>query len=347
MKAIYILFTLAFSGFAAAKEFHNDFIKLGSGQQLYVEHYQALDGQPTVFLLNGLTYSTENWKPLVAELRKLNPGLGIVLYDMVGMGRTLIENYQTRKDDIPMANQVRDLHELKKLMNIKGKTAVIGESYGSAVALLNSTIHPDDFDIVVAMAPFLERLPDQDRYIQTQLTWHNLMFPADPRNQEEIYDYYLRQLVYSTYPAAEPTILSNPYKLEAVFRMVKGAKNWNAMENAHRLPANRVHVLAAVDDEHVKVDRINLFWNSIPTNVRESFLLMQKTHHKIPEERPTPTAAWLTEILNGGEHMRRGLTFSYDPALGTARSGEIVIPLEPKKVGSCETLLGKLPEPRK
>lgn len=339
-----LILTIALLGsLASARDLNEGFIEIRPGVQLHVEHYLAKNGQPTLFLLNGLTYNTENWTELVKYLKATNPDLGIVLYDMQGQGKTLLRTRDPRVD-LPIELQVQDLRDLRKALGIQGRTLVGGESYGGAIALYYAALYPDDFEVVIALAPFLERLPDQDRWVNMQVGWHNMMFPLDPRNQDELYDHYLRKLVYSTYPMAEPSLLENPYKLEAAYRMVKGAKNWNAIETAKRLPSNKLHLLAAVDDEHVKIDRINLFWNSLPTHVRESFLLMQRTRHKIPEDRPEATAAWIHQILQGNPALKQGVTFSYDPSEGAARSGEIVIPLEGEH---CETLLRKTPEPRR
>ncbi len=73
----------------------------------------------------------------------------------------------------------------------------------------------------MAFAPFIERLTDQDLIIDGWVSEHRLLFPLDPRTKEELYDWYLRVLIYLTYPAAEPVLLENFFKLEATFRMVR------------------------------------------------------------------------------------------------------------------------------
>ena len=37
-----------------------------------------------------------------------------------------------------------------------------------------------------------------------------------PHQLEAVYDYFLKQICYSTYPALEPIVLENPYKLEFI-----------------------------------------------------------------------------------------------------------------------------------
>ncbi len=311
------------------------FVKIRKGHKLFVEHYPAAPNKPTIFLLNGLTYSTREFHPLIAAIRNLDKGIGIVAYDMVGMGQTLLADAPIRID-IPIKNQVRDLHDLRKSLNIEGRTIAAGLSYGGAVGLYAATEYPDDFDVYVAIAPFLERLETQDTLINNYVRFHRMSNPFDPRTDDELYDYYLRILVYSTYPIAEPIILENKYKIEAVYRMVKGAKNWNAYEKADQLPAGRVHVFGAVQDEYVKIDRLDEFWESL--NGRgASYLRLNHSRHKIPEEWPRITAVWLLNIAKGLPALQDGLVFDGDPINRVAVNGDRTIPLD--KEANCESLL--------
>ncbi|MGE4133738.1 MAG: alpha/beta fold hydrolase [Bdellovibrionales bacterium] len=317
------------------------FVEIRPGAKLYVEHYPAQDGKPTLFLLNGLTYSTRQYRDLVEALIAKDPGLGIVTYDMEGMGRTLIEKAPARQD-IPIENQVRDLRDLVQKLNIEGPVSVAGLSYGGAVALLYASMYPDHFDNFIPIAPFLERLETQDQLLKKSIAAHRMMFPFDPRTDDELYDFYLRQLVYTTYPSAEPIVLENPYKLEAVYRMVKGAKHWNAVETAPRLPNGKIHLMAAVNDQYVFLERILFFWNAVPDAAKASFLKVQRSKHKIPEEWPKIVASWLLEILNNNPDLHRGLTFEADPYQEVAISGQVEIPLG--KEVNCESLLRTVPE---
>jgi pimeloyl-ACP methyl ester carboxylesterase len=346
-----ILATIIWSSPIFARVSQKGMLQIRPDLSLYVEHYPAAEGKATLFLLNGLTYSTENWQKMVEELRGIDPGLGLVLYDMVGMGHSLMHELPFKRD-YTLAQQVQDLHDLIGKLDIPGKKIAVGESYGGAAALDIAMTYPDDFDSIVAMAPYIEPLPDQDQQILQSVKTHKLMFPMDPRNDDELYDYYLRLVVYSTYPLAEPSILEKEAELirevgyqpgfpvrEAIFRLAKGAKTWNAIRSAHRLPNAKLHLMAAADDSYVKLDRINLFWNSVPTAARASLLLMHETEHKIPEVRPREAAAWLANIANGNPKIKGGVSFSFDPHTGEARSGNVSIPLS--KEPSCESALRK------
>lgn len=323
-------------------------LEVRPGRKLFVDHRPARNGKPTLFLLNGLTYSTREWNAFVGAMQELDPDIGFVLYDMRGMGQTLL-NDGPAFAPIALDEQVEDLHALKSVLGVQGPTASVGLSYGGALALAAAIHYPDDFDQVVAMAPFLERIPEQDRMIKTWVSQHRVLYPLDPRSEDQLYDHYLRVMIYSSYPMVEPIIMENPLKLEAVFRMVQGAKNWNAAASAPDLPKGKVHVVGARADEYVKFDRLQYFLSAVLPGTLASTMFIQdpplelllptQKHHKIPELRPRLIAAWVRAIVSGDSSLQKGLTFWADPLIGEARSGSIVIPLE-KAVG-CASSLGK------
>jgi len=310
-------------------------VEVRPGQKLYVEYRAAVGNKPTLFLLNGLTWSTRDWKKFVAAMDDIDPDIGFVLYDMRGMGRTLIE-YAPIRENILFEDQVDDLKALRTYLNVKGKTALVGLSYGGAVSIAYPAKYPRDFDLSIAMAPFIERLTDQDVMINGWIGQHRMLYPFDPRTKEELYDHYLRILIYSTYPAYEPVLLENPWKLEATFRMVQGAKNFTAVGQVEGLPKDKLHLMGAMSDDFVKPERLEIFWNAVKAKAA-SFLKLKLTKHKIPSEEPEIAASWVYQIMTGNPHIAHGAVFVGDPFKGEARSGNIVIPLE--KAGFCDTLL--------
>jgi pimeloyl-ACP methyl ester carboxylesterase len=321
--------------FASAATWEKGLVEIRPGHKLYVEYRKAAEGKPTLFLLNGLTWSTRDWRAFVGAMDAIDQGIGFVLYDMRGMGRTLLE-YAPVRETITLEDQVEDLKALREKLNVKGQTALAGLSYGGAVAIAYPAKYPRDFDLSIAMSPFIERLTDQDLIIDTWIAQHRILYPWDPRTEDELYDHYLRVLIYSTYPAAEPVLLENPYKLEATFRMVQGAKNFKAAGEIPRLPKNKIHLIGAMSDDFVKPERLALFWEAVK-NKAASFLKLAYTEHKIPSERPEIAASWVDQILKGNPHIAQGAVFEGDPFKGEARSGNVVIPL--KKAGFCESLL--------
>ncbi|MGE0527762.1 MAG: alpha/beta hydrolase [Bdellovibrionales bacterium] len=319
-----------------AAAFTRGFVEIRADQRLYVEQRPAQNGSPTLVLINGLTYSTREWTPLVQALDAVNPDLGLVLYDMEGMGQTLLDKAPVRFD-IPLGNQTRDLNDLLQALDLQGRSVLVGLSYGGAVALQLMHLYPDAVQKAVVIAPFLERLPEQDAWIQSAVRQHQLWYPLDPRNEDELYDFYLRILVYTTFPLKEPIILENRFKAEAIFRMVKGAKDWNAIEIARSLPAEKLHVIAAEQDEHVRLDRMNLFWSSLSPSARQSYLIVQGSRHKIPETEPRFLAHWLGLIASGREELSRGLTFIGYPRKGRAECRNLLLPVDRTKGNDPES----------
>ena len=322
--------------------FKKGFVQIGENRRLYVEQRLAAPGKPTIFFCNGLTWSTPQWQPLVTALDKIDPSIGIVLYDMVGMGKTLLDRAPVDYD-IPFASQVEDLDALVKALNIQGPKTLSGLSYGGAVAIEYLSLHPDEFQKVIAMAPFLQKLPDQDKMINQAIAANRQTVPFNPATDEELYDFFLKQIVYWTYPAAEPIMLENPYKTEGVYRMVKGAKNWSAMNSISRLPPGKLHLMVGQKDPLVTLPMQQNFWQALPQETRASFLVIRDTEHKLPEIRPDYTAGWIHEILIDNPAISSGLVFDGDPVKGEARSGSVVIPMH--KEGLCETFLRKVFRP--
>ncbi len=333
---VLLILVLLVSGSVFARGFEKSFINVTKDRRLWVEQRAAQNGKPTLVLLNGLTWSTRDWGPFVQDLTAIDPDLGLVLYDMEGQGRTLLDRAPVDWD-IPIDLQVDDLRTLLQKLNIKGDVSVAGLSYGGAIALYFSAQHPRIFKQVIAIAPFLERLREQDYIIQTWVNHHKVVYPLDSRSDTELYDHYLRVYVYSTYHLAEPVILENPYHQEAIYRMVKGAKNFTAAAYGRQFPKNAIHVVGAVDDDFVKDENLGAFWKGLPGNRQASYLRVEHTQHKIPALRPEITASWVNQILKGNPDLHRGLIWQVDPYEGNARSGERTIPLN--KAGACESLL--------
>lgn len=315
------------------------FVDVGGGRRLWMEYKPATSGKPTLILLNGLTWSTREWYPFASALEALDPDYGILLYDMEGMGRTLLDRAPVRWE-IPLAQQVDDLRSLLREVNISGPISVAGLSYGGAVAMSFAARFPRVFDHVIAMAPFLKRLADQDHYINAMVNTHRLSFPLDPRTDTELYDFYLRNWIYATYPPAEPVLYNNPYATEAVFRMVQGAKDFEAAALARALPPGRLHLMGGVNDPYVTDKDLGGFWKSLSLNRQQSYLRLSDTQHKLPQIHPELTASWVAQILNGNPKLRPGLVWNLDPNEGVAHAGSSEIPLN--KVSSCVRLIRRL-----
>ncbi len=295
------------------------------GEQFFYEHKPAAMGAPTLVLLNGLTYSTESWNAFAKSLETLNPKIGILRYDMRGMGETLQAGTLPVQYAIPYGNQATTLKKILGKLKIK-KAALVGLSYGAGIGLEFARLFPNSVTQLIVMAPFTEPLEAQDRLIRMQVAANRLAFPFNPATDDELYDFFLRQFIYATYPQAEPVLLGDLNKLEAVFRMVQGIRFFRATDISKELDVP-VHLLVANQDQYIPQEVMDRFWKSLPKRVRGSRINISETEHKIPEAIPDFSAAWVLECLSNAE-LQKGKVFSGSTERFEARSGSLVISLK-------------------
>lgn len=304
------------------------FVPIRKGRELYVDYIPARAGKPMLVLVNGLTYSTKDWNELMPGLVKHaeKSGNGILRYDPMGMGKTLLK-YAPINYVIPIEDQVEDLAALLDQLKIRGSVHLAGLSYGGGLSIAFSRAYPSRVQSLILMAPYTEPMPSQDNWIRSQIAATRLANPFNPATDDELYDYFLRVNVYSTYPTAEPSISENPYKLEAVFRMVQGVRKMNVNEFVGDLPDESVHLMIAENDQYIPRSVLDKFWKALPKNKRLSNVIMDWTEHKIPEASPRFTAGWINLILDGDERIARGRVFKGHVLSGVAESGSLKITL--------------------
>lgn len=294
-------------------------------EKIFVRHKPASDGEPTIVLLNGLTYSTRDWNSFANALVDLDPKKGILRFDMYAMGKTLLEGKLPVLQTVPYQKQVDLLAKVLKELEIQ-KPHLVGLSYGGGIALAYAAQYPMKVGEIVLMAPFTEPLESQDRWIRTQIHLNRAMFPYNPASFDELYDYFLKQIVYATYPSAEPTVLENPYKLEAVFRMVQGIRKFEAKAFVKDLPENSVHLMVANQDQYIPQEVMDKFWKQLPKAKRASRINISYSEHKIPEAIAGFAAAWTMEILKNPE-LKKAKTFEGNSWRFEASSGSTTISL--------------------
>lgn len=327
MTKFLALLCVLFTGYVPSAHATKGFIQVSDGQELYVDYERAESGKPTVVLLNGLTYSTEYWDSFVKELQ--GNGFGILRYDMKGMGKTMLHDRLPVNYSVPHTDQVAELKSLLDTLKIK-KVYVLGLSYGGGIAVAFGNSYPKYVAGLILMAPFTEPLKSSDDWIRSQITMTRIAQPWNPSTDDELYDFFLRQFIYTTYPSAEVSVLENPYKLEGVFRLVQGIRKFLAAEHANRLPKNSVHLMIANEDQYIPKQVLKNFWNAIPETARASRIDISLTEHKMPESIPYFSAAWTKEILAGNELLSGGRVFEGSTANNKAVSGSQVIDLSKK-----------------
>lgn len=283
---------VAVEKFDLKKDFRG-FVSIES-TDLFVDYNAPKGDKPVVVLLNGLTYSTRQWDAMTFFLKKT--GLGILRYDMSGMGQTELR-YGVRSSPYFYTEQVLELNQLLKKLNIAKPYNLVGLSYGGGIALAYAQQYPANINKIVAMAPYTAPLEGQDTWIKQQIAVTRAMYPYNPASNDELYDYFLKQIVYSSYPSLEPIVLENPIKLEGVFRLTQGIRKFSAVEHIDRLPDNSVYLVIAENDQYIPAGILDVFWDKIPKRARIEKILVKNSEHKIPEAVPALASDLIKNIF--------------------------------------------------
>jgi pimeloyl-ACP methyl ester carboxylesterase len=319
---IFVCSALGVSAQAQEAKAFKGFVAVSLERELFVDYVPAKRDQPTLVLINGLTYSTVQWDQFVAPL--LAKGIGILRYDPVGQGQTLLK-YAPVTAVIPLKNQVEDLKALLTVMKISAPYNFGGLSYGGGIAAEFAVAYPELIKTLILMAPFTQPLEATDKWIKSQIWATRNIFPFNKYSDDDLYDYFLHQIVYATYPQAEPIVLENPFKLEATFRLVQGIRKARPIDNTEFLPELSVHLMIARQDQYIETKVLDDYWAAVPTKARASRLYINNSEHKMVEAVPNFTAAWVYEILKGNKKLYQGGDFEGYPFQGEVRSGDDTI----------------------
>lgn len=323
MKLLVSIFLIIFSfqEFAQAGQSGRikDFVALSPERELFVDYVPAKGKQPTVILINGLTYSTVQWNRFVAPL--IARGVGVLRYDPVGQGQTLLR-YAPILNVIPSTDQVADLKLLLEVLEIPAPYNLAGLSYGGGIALGFAAEFPELVQNLILMAPYTRPVQETDDWIKAQIWVTRKMFPYNPYSDDDLYDHFLHQIVYATYPQAEPIVLENPFKLEATFRLVQGIRSARPMDTASTLPEASVHLMIARSDQYIKTSVLDEYWDVVPLASRASRIYINDSEHKMVEAVPVFTASWVYEILKGNKRLFQGKDFEGYPLTGEVKASD-------------------------
>ena len=281
-----------------------------NGRKLYTEFTKAKNNKPTLVFVNGLTYSTRNWGRVVSPL--IEEGYGIVLFDMWGMGTTLLSS-PLPNGPIPYKQQVTDIKALLTKLRLRPPYNFVGLSYGGGILASYATSFPRDIKNLILIAPYTEFLQTQKDFLLKQIKWTRQTFPSNPATDEQLTDYFIRQLVYATYPLAEISSLENPFKLEGITRIVQGIRTYQPIEETRSLPRNGVHLILAENDQYIPQDIFLNYWNAIPRGAKASRVFVKYSEHKLPDVFPRFTTQLIKGIIDGQPSMFNGDTFVANP----------------------------------
>ncbi len=278
-------------------------VSIREDRQLYIDYLEPAPGKPIIVLVNGLTYRTAFWDAFVRELQ--GDGLGILRYDPRGMGKTM-ESEALLKAPVTVSEQVKDLASLLNSMGIRQQVHLLGLSYGGAIVTEFAATYPNRIASVMPTAAYTEPLRQQADQIRLQISYTRILQPWNKATDRELYSYFLRQTVYSTYPLSEPVVLEHPYKLESVFQLADGATEYRSSAFVGKLPKGKVFQIDAAKDEYIPSQIHDEFWASIPVDARGARLLIDGSKHKIPEVMPITLAAWVKLIIAKDPRIQNG-----------------------------------------
>jgi pimeloyl-ACP methyl ester carboxylesterase len=254
----------------------------------------------------------------------------LVTYDMRGQGASLL------RSGLPLApiqfkSQVRDLAALVRSLG-RQPIHLVGLSYGASIGHAFMLEHADSVRSFFSVAAFLAPDPTQDAWIRFHVARvrGTPLHPMQPLSDEQLYDYFLRVLIYTTYPGAEPIILENPLKIEGVFRLVQGVRKFNVFDVMTDLPPQKIHYLWSAKDEYLDPALIGRFLRELPPDVPLSETIVREGEHKLPEQFPAFLAQWLGAVLTRAPLFKNGARWEAHPLDGVARSGARELYFEPE-----------------
>ncbi len=310
-----ILFSWIISSRATAANI-KQFVALKSGRQLYVETIEPKAGKPTLVLLNGLTYGIRQWDRFSKALETY--GYGQIRIDPFGMGQTLLK-YAPMTEVIPADQQVKEIREILQILKVPTPYNLLGLSYGGGLALIFATLYPNEVGTQILMAPYTAPMEGQDTMIKQQMAYTKVVNPfLTSKDDEALYDYFLKQNVYTSYPYSEPIVLENPFKLEAVFRMVQGIRHWQVDQHYSVLPNQSIHLMIAGQDQYIKREVLTKLWDELTDTSKVSKVIIKYSEHKIPEAVPKFSASWVDLIMRDKKFVADKKEFVADPLSGEA-----------------------------
>ncbi len=147
------------------------------------------DHRPALVLLHGMTFDRSIWRPIVAELERIDPGRRVLAIDLPGHGQSPAQpSYEL--GDVP--------DQLNRAVQQAGLVApvVVGHSAGGLAATMYAARHPArgviNIDQPLDVAPFAEfvrslagRLRGPDFPAVWQMfyaSFHTELLPADAQN---------------------------------------------------------------------------------------------------------------------------------------------------------------------
>lgn len=301
------------------------FVPTREGREVFVDFLEPEPGKTVIVLDNGLTYRTAIWDAFVEHLK--GEGLGILRFDPQGMGKTM-ERYGALQKPVTIAEQVEDQKALLDNLGID-KIHQLGLSYGGGMSYMFTAMYPNRVLSLIPISAYTGPLEGQVRQIQTEIAMTRTFNPFVKATDAELYSFFLKQIVYATYPLSEPIVLEHPYKLQSVFYLADGATSFNAEDFVGALPDGILFQIDARRDQYIALSVPTKFWSKVPTRARASRIIVDRAEHKVVEQMPELMALIVKKIIYRRDpRLLEGRTWDASNFSDTLRNGSDRIDLK-------------------
>jgi len=265
-------------------------------------HFQEFGdhNHPTLLLIHGFTASAYVWKTVAPELA--SEGFHVVALDLIGFG------YSDKPSwfDYKITSQARMVSRFMDRLGI-GRAAIVGSSYGGAVALTLALDYPER----------VEKLVLVDAVINDEATNHPIMKIAKIPGLGELVTPFLidskrfmKMRMQNTLAPANHHLITRD-RIESIIRplsakdghnaVLQSGRNWDANrieEDAH-LVHHPTLVIWGEEDNVIPIECGEKLYNSI---LNSRFVVLKDCGHVPQEEKPE----LFTSLVSGFCHDRKG-----------------------------------------
>lgn len=277
---------------------HSHFVEIDGATVHYQEFGDAAN--PTLLLIHGFTASAYVWKTVAPVLA--DEGFHVVAVDLIGFG------YSDKPSwfDYKITSQARMISRFMDRLGI-GRAAIVGSSYGGAVALT----------LALDYAERVEKLVLIDAVINDEATNHPIMRLAKIRGVGEVITPFLidskafmKMRMQNTLAPANHHLITKD-RIESVIRplhakdghnaVLKSGRNWDAnrIERDAHLVNQPTLIIWGEEDGVIPIRSGESLYNSI---LNSRFVVLKNCGHVPQEEKPE----LFTALVGGFCHDRKG-----------------------------------------
>lgn len=341
------------------------YIGLSNGDQLYVHVYNEDSDLEPILFLNGLSQDVSDWRTLFPNIQ--NSKRPLIFFDNLYQGRSLKkylsdkkirlpltgplgaerafvgENPQVVFKPVPITEQSHDILNLLEFLGVKSKVDLVGLSYGGGAALEIASTFTDRVRNVIMLAPYVGPLETQDQMIRAKVSLLRKMYPLSPYSAaeyyDELYDYFLRDLVLTTYFISEPSIIRwGVMQLVGAYELIRGIRHIVSADQVKTVPDHSIHLAIAGNDQYIPEKMLTDFWNSVPEAKRGSILKVVNVEHKLNESVGPLIANYVLSIVEGS-WRNKGDVLSIVPEEGLVKNAQYEDVAFLGQTEPCEVLL--------